>query len=253
MIYASDIIYPDQTKKLMEETDLGIESLEFSISENLDHLEETIQRYKKCREENGIKNLTLHGPFLDLNPVAYDSKIQDVTMQRFNEAYYAAQQVGAEKIIYHTGFVPSIYFLDGWAERMADFMNRFMENKSGIQVLLENVYDPFPEPLLKVRELVDSLDFKLCLDVGHANCYSRIPVMNWIECLGSSIGHVHLHDNDGIRDAHLALGKGTLPVEEMLGKLKSKSGEITYAIECSEYQDVIQSCEILKEYGIIKK
>ena len=75
-------------------------------------------------------------------------------------------------------------------------------------------------------------------------------ILEWIECLGKSIEHIHLHDNDGTIDAHLALGKGKLPVEEMLCGLKRISGNMTYTIECSTYEDVIATYQLLKKYGI---
>lgn len=250
MIYASDIIYPCDLKKLISETELGIESIEFSISDHLDHLQEKIREYKVKMVRDGIKELTLHGPFLDLNPAAYDSQIQKVTMRRFSETYEAACQVGAKKIIYHTGFIPSVYYLEGWAERMAEFMNHFLEKRTEVEIVMENVYDKYPDSLMKVKELVKYPNFSLCLDVGHVQCYSQVPVMEWIECLGKEISHVHLHDNDGTRDVHLALGKGKLPVEKMLERLKTIIPQATYTIECTAYEDVIATYNILKEFEI---
>lgn len=78
----------------------------------------------------GAAHLTLHGPFLDLNPAAYDSQIRQVTRLRFDQSYEAARELGVEKIIYHSCYYPQVYFLEGWAERVAEFMNQFLEGRS---------------------------------------------------------------------------------------------------------------------------
>ena len=126
MIYVSHLLRDEEMKELVEELQVGVESIEFSISENLDHLSEYIKTYRKRLQFIGTRELTLHGPFLDLNPVAYDSRVRRVTMERFIQCYEAAQELGAKKIVYHTCYHPGIYFLIGWAERMEEFFHEFL-------------------------------------------------------------------------------------------------------------------------------
>lgn len=126
MIYVSHLLRDEEMKELVEELEVGVESIEFSISENLDHLSEHIKTYRKRLQFIGTRELTLHGPFLDLNPVAYDSRVRRVTMERFIQCYEAAQELGAKKIVYHTCYHPGIYFLIGWAERMEEFFHEFL-------------------------------------------------------------------------------------------------------------------------------
>ena len=84
MIYVSHLLRDEEMKELVEELEVGVESIEFSISENLDHLSEHIKTYRKRLQFIGTRELMLHGPFLDLNPVAYDSRVRRVTMERFS-------------------------------------------------------------------------------------------------------------------------------------------------------------------------
>lgn len=104
MIYVSHLLQDEEMKELVEELQVGVESIEFSISENLDHLAEHIKTYRKRLQFIGAKELTLHGPFLDLNPVAFDSRVRRVTMERFIQCYEAAQELGARKSF----FIPAI-------------------------------------------------------------------------------------------------------------------------------------------------
>ena len=51
MIYISHLVLDVDMKALVKEYGTGIESIDFSISDNLDHLGRTIERYQKKLEE----------------------------------------------------------------------------------------------------------------------------------------------------------------------------------------------------------
>lgn len=125
MIYISHLIKDEELKEIIARTGMGIESIEFSVAENLDNLVRTLRTYQKRLEFMECRELILHGPFLDLNPMAYDTLVVQATRTRYEQAYQAAVELGAKKLILHSGFIPSVYFLTGWAERMADFYKRF--------------------------------------------------------------------------------------------------------------------------------
>lgn len=248
MVYASHLLEDEEMRQVVEETGVGIESIEFSISENLDCLDEKIAGYRERLKYIGAGRLTLHGPFLDLNPMTYDSRIRAVTKSRFTQTYEAAKRLEARKIIFHTGFLPGVYYLTGWADRVAEFWNEFMEGKSGIQILMENVYDQEIPPMIEVEQKVESPDFKLCLDIGHAHCYSPRPLSEWIQAFGKHAGHVHVHDNCGDRDAHLGLGRGNIPVDETLELLNTYMPDAEYTIECSQMEDVLISSRMISSW-----
>lgn len=244
-MYISHLLTDEEMRELIRQTKAGVESIDFSIAWNLDHFKETLRSYEKKMQYMGCENLTVHGPFLDLNPMAFDSMVQNATLHRFEQAYSAAYSLGAKKVIYHTCFVPSVYFLEGWALRMAEFFQRFLEKKDEtIQILIENVLDPFPEPLCEVADLITHPAFGVCLDVGHANCYSEISVEQWVEVLKPHIRHLHLHDNLGDKDSHLALGCGKAPLKNILPYIK-ELGEENSTIECNTCAHVLKSINFL--------
>lgn len=248
MIYVSDLLPEKDMKQILQRTNMGVEAIEFSISDSLDHLNEKVKEYRSRIKYYGVTDLILHGPFLDLNPMAYDSQIQKVTTCRFAQAYEAGLQLGAKKIVYHTCFIPTVYYLDGWAERMADFFHTFLEGRTELQVLIENVLDRYPKPIKQVVDMVNAPNFKLCLDIGHANCYSELSPIRWAECFADSIGHVHLHNNDGTRDSHLSLDAGTAPARELLHIFKKIAPDATYTIECNTMEDVLRSYELARQF-----
>ena len=244
-IYISGLSEPDEMKEIFKETGAGLETITFSQSAYLDELETSIASERELIASYGSPDLSFHGPFLDLNPMTYDSLIYKATMTRFNQCYEAAQVLGAKKIVYHSGMIPTVYFIQGWAERMIAFWKDFLRDKSGIGICMENVLDREYEPLLEVAEGIGHPDFGLCLDIGHAHCYSEHPVTEWADALKGHIRHVHVHDNDGSWDHHRPLGEGTIPYETLLPMIAGQNPGVSWTIECIGRRDVMLTYERL--------
>ena len=121
-----------------------------------------------------------------------------------------------------------------------------MKNKTEIEIVLENVFDDDWRLLLDVYERVNQPNFKLCLDIGHAHCYSSLDVREWAKNLAPYVSHVHVHDNCGDRDSHIGLGSGNLPWEEVLGYLP-ETKERTWTIECMQKEDIKRCLDSLAE------
>lgn len=249
MIFISHLLPDHEMAELLRETGSGIESIEFSIADHLDSLQEHIASYRKRLRKIGCRRLILHGPFLDLNPMTYDREIRRATFLRYRQAYRAATELGAEKIVFHTGYYPDVYFLINWPERMADFYRRFLEECPGARVVMENVFDREWAPLIKTAELVGDDRFRLCLDVGHAHCYSPIPVTDWAENLAPYVSHIHIHDNNRRSDQHDAVGNGTVPWEQLFPMFAGRE-DVSWTIECSTKKAVLQSYRALRRAGI---
>ena len=90
MIYVSHLLKDEEMKEIIAQTGMGVESIEFSVAENLDKPGRTLETYRKRLEFMGCRELVLHGPFLDLNPMAYDSLVVQATRTRYEQAYQAA-------------------------------------------------------------------------------------------------------------------------------------------------------------------
>ena len=124
-----------------------------------------------------------------------------------------------EGLVFHSGMNPYVYYKQGWADQVSRFFSEFMDGRQKLEIVLENVFDDDWELLLDVYKKVDHPNFKLCLDIGHAHCYSSVDVREWAKALAPYVTHVHVHDNLGDRDAHTGLGRGNLPYQQVLGKL----------------------------------
>ena len=209
---------------------LGVEIASFCTAWNLDeHLPET----RKALEPTlaGISRRVLHGPFNELFPCAIDPKARALAAERYRQSIRLAKGYGAAKVIIHGGYHPRIYYPVWYAEQSILFWRDFLKEDPGVQIVLENVLEETPEMLLEIVTGVDDPRLRLCLDVGHVNAYSRVPVRSWLECWAPWISHFHIHNNDGGWDSHSALSEGTIPMKELLTQAIAQCPDASFTLE----------------------
>lgn len=250
MIYISQLIETTELKELFTAEGVGIELIDFSVGMNLDKKEEYLNKWKNTLTEMGQPQLTIHGPFLDLNPASFESYVQKATWERFHQTYEIAAELHADKIIFHTCRIPLVCYPQGWPKRLAEFWNAFLTSHSEIPVAVENVFDEDPWLMADFAALVTAENFGICLDAGHANCFSQKPVQEWTTALSPWISHLHIHDNHGNSDEHLPLGKGSIPWDTLL-PLFTKLPKLTgVTIENAKAEDFRDSLSCLKHHRI---
>jgi len=64
---------------------------------------------------------------------------------------------------------------------------------------------------------LESRHLKFCLDTGHANMGEG--VFEYINNFHDKLSCVHYHDNNGLNDEHLSIGKGNIPWKNLAEKL----------------------------------
>lgn len=249
-IYISHLVEDREILEILGQYEVGMEIIHFSIAEVLDNVETEIKQYE-ARMESVLKqrNIGLHGPFFDLSPASFDTCIKAVTMKRFETAYEVAKRIGAKHIVFHTGFIPITYYIEGWLGNSIKFWKEFMADKDeSIQIYLENVYEEEYWPIVKVIDEVNHQAFKACLDVGHVNAYSTQSVERWIQGLGHRIGHVHIHNNDGTKDMHNELNEGTIEMKSTIKAIREVSPKARYTIEIADQEKIARSIQCLYGY-----
>jgi sugar phosphate isomerase/epimerase len=92
---------------------------------------------------------------------------------------------------------------------------------AGSRLMLENVYEYGPDPVWDLFRDLPDLPVGFCLDTGHLSAFGREPLEKWIDRLGPIIGQLHLHDNGGEWDDHLALGMGNIDFPLLFQRLIS--------------------------------
>lgn len=218
---------------------LGIEIAEFCTAWNMDdRLEEAEQRVRA--QVRDIPDRVLHAPFSELFPCAIDPLIRKTAAYRYRQAIGLTKEYGATKVIIHGGFYEKLYFPEWFTEQSILFWKEFLQEDPGVEIVLENVLEPEPGFLKRIVEAVDHPRLKLCLDVGHVNAYSKIPVMEWLEDCAPHISHFHLHNNDGTWDTHSPLTAGTIPMEALLEKINTLCPAATVTLELMEAESSVK-------------
>lgn len=182
----------------------------------------------------GISNRTLHVPFNELFPCAIDRKARALAADRYRQAIELAKCYGATKVIIHGGYNPWIYYPVWYVEQSIVFWKEFLKEDPGVQIVLENVLETEPQWLLDIVKGVDDRRLKLCLDIGHVNAYSQIPLLTWLEAWAPWISHFHIHNNDGSWDNHDPLDRGSIPMKELLEKAEALCPDATFTLELLE-------------------
>ncbi len=241
----------DQVLPVALKHKVGLEIQEFTRPENLDDPDElALKILEKSRD---LPILSMHGPFSDLIPASRDILIRQVTRKRFGQACEVAGRFGAQHLIFHSGFIPKTYPAEMWLQNTYSFWKEFLMDVPVLATLhLENVYE---DNYHNLRELVDRINqafsreyLTICLDLGHVNANSSLPVEDWIKELGNRIHYVHVHNNGGILDDHWRLNKGTLDIARTLDLLQQYSPNALWTIETPE-NDIESSLIWLQEKG----
>ncbi|RKQ63911.1 sugar phosphate isomerase/epimerase [Thermovibrio guaymasensis] len=192
--------------------------------------------------------LTVHAPFLDLNPGAFDSYVLDATRQRFLEAVSVAKVLEAKVIVFHTGFHPLKVapYYQVWFKRAIETFKMVAEEFDG-KIALENVFDTNPENLKKfLKELPPKVG--VCIDTGHLNLFSEVPLSEWIGTFKDRIYEFHLHDNYGKKDEHAPLDSGNFNFEELFNLLEIVNSEYIFNLENKAVSDVRESLDALRRF-----
>lgn len=208
-----------------------------------------------CSEiEKLIKNLsynpsfTIHAPFMDLSPGAVDSKIRNVTIERFNQIFSFAEIIKPKAIVFHSGYEKWKYSLkiDVWLENSLKTWKDFITKAKDLntKIVIENIFEDKPDNLRLLMENLGCEYFGLCFDSGHFNLFSKISLKEWLSQTKDYILELHLHDNNRTSDAHLAIGEGNFDFNTLFSELKDRN--IIYTIEGHTEQDVIKSMERLQ-------
>lgn len=176
------------------------------------------QAFQKAR-----RRITLHAPFQDLLPGALDEVIRNASCRRLHHAFRFLAVFRPESIVCHPGYEARHYNWNRkeWLASSAATWKEFsrMAADQDARLMLENVYETDPHLFLDLLDKVNAPNLEVCLDVGHLAAFGGGNFPLWLDTLGPVIGQLHLHDNHGDNDTHLALGAGKVPLAEVLNYL----------------------------------
>ena len=200
-------------------------------------------------------SVTFHAPFMDLRPGALDPKIRQVSKDRIQEVFDLATLFHPRSIVCHASFDNRYYVSteDLWLQNSLNtwtFFSRLAEAMD-TTVCLENVYERDPRLLQRLIAACASPRLRFCFDTGHFNVFSGTSLEEWIRTMAPCLFQLHLHDNAGAADEHLAIGNGTFPFARLFGLLRDQDLRPLMTLEAHREETLWQSLENLENMGVL--
>ncbi|MFA5614567.1 MAG: sugar phosphate isomerase/epimerase family protein [Methanoculleus sp.] len=157
---------------------------------------------------------TVHAPYSDLNLASLNYPIWRESIRQICSCIHHAADL-TDRVTVHPGFVSPVGKLvpeKVWEMQKTALVEigRYAEDH-GILACVENMISikdflcRYPEEILGLTEGIPGIG--ITLDVGHANTNGLVDAfLKYIK----EVNHLHIHDNHGQSDEHLALGDGAI-------------------------------------------
>jgi sugar phosphate isomerase/epimerase len=221
---------------LAAELGLGLEMMAFAMPDVLDgDWKALVEEYRPLlRQVPGM--LAMHGPFMDMAPGSPDKRINQVTLERYQQAVVIASSMGIGRVIFHANFIGAIHTFEyhmTWHRRNLQFWGTMAEyaRQHGVTLVIENMWEYTPDILGDLIKDVAHPNLRACLDVGHAHLYGEVPFSDWLTALGPILLHTHINNNDGKIDIHMGLNHGVLNYVVLLDQIRALPNPPSFTLE----------------------
>ena len=184
--------------------------------------------------------------------------IRQASLEEMIGSLETARALSAKKVVLHPGYIGGMgaFVMDVSRDYALQSLDAISQKADALDVelCLENKIPRYltfvePEDFKPVFEKFPKL--KLTLDTGHANIGDTRGdrVIRFLKAFSHRLGHVHMSDNHGKRDDHLPVGKGNVPVEQIVQTLKAigYDNTITLEVVSEDRNDLVISREKLNE------
>ncbi|MGN1042772.1 MAG: sugar phosphate isomerase/epimerase family protein [Christensenellales bacterium] len=171
--------------------------------------------YQECEEiqKSGLIIDSLHLPFRGIaNKLWLSDKQSEVFINEMKEGIDYAASMNINKVTIHTSASkmppPKRNVAIARIKSLCDYAD-----DKGINVCIENLRRK--DYFLYVSDNLNSVNAKICFDIGHMHAFWRGGLSSFAEEVDfSKIVCCHLHDNKGHFDSHLPPYKGTIDWSE---------------------------------------
>ncbi len=214
-----------------------------------------VKRIKSLLSSNGLI-CGMHGPF---NNLAYHSKdplVRGVADCRMRQGLEIATALDAKFIVFHSTYSQFVAVKDyniKWPKEAVNGLQGIVNEaeERGIPIVMENIWDDSPLALKGLLDILHSDYLKACIDIGHFNIFSKVPLAAWFETLSEDIAHFHIHNNFGIIDDHNSLLEGTIDFKEFFHLVALYKIKATFTLEVEKLESVYPSIQYLNNLGVL--
>ncbi len=219
--------------------DMSFESLDFSDSSIRSVLYAAARRAKEKSISLPLCHLSFYMP--DPKNSALMSEFQNELMRGID----MAALMGIERAVTHPIALYSKEVSYGdWVRANIAFLSPVVEyaREKGVRILIENMPSEKEAPdnhlygscALNVSSLADKLSCGVCWDTGHANI-SGYKQSEQLATIGERLEALHIHDNDGLRDAHLLPFDGKVDWEDVATGLRCCNKPLIVDVEVTAW------------------
>ncbi|WP_400164472.1 sugar phosphate isomerase/epimerase family protein [Brevibacillus sp. TJ4] len=180
---------------------------------------------------------TVHPPAWDTNLTSENKAIREASFAEYKKAIQFAAMIGADHVVIHPGFCFSPVFDKKLAqERARYYVNQLCEvaRPLNVKLVVENVgyngsslftQDEFIRFLDSIDETAGYL-----IDIGHAHL-NQWDIPRLIRDTKDRLYAIHIHDNSGAGDEHLAIGEGTIQWEDIFEAMREIRNDCQLILE----------------------
>lgn len=233
---------PDEREAIRQYAQIGFEALDYGyaahVGEDSVFLREDWEEYadslRQTAQECGIFFSQAHAPMYSWRNTPQEVRRLDELTRR---AFRVCEIIGAPYLVIHPRMKPDCINGENARRDLLANVQWYrtllpLAKKHHVKIALENMFgwDPLVsrncrttfstgEEMLECIRLLDSEDVVACLDTGHSHVV-RQPLAQEARTLGNHLRLLHVHDNCGFNDEHLAPGYGSINWPEFLGALR---------------------------------
>ncbi|MBE5884650.1 MAG: sugar phosphate isomerase/epimerase [Lachnospiraceae bacterium] len=254
------LIIPDRDRlpeslELAAEYGVGFEYNDFFAPDVLDDIDKKTEIIEGYSQQDLPVFTTLHGAFYDVIPFSPDAKIREIADIRIRQSIWAAKRIGARAVVFHTSYNPRLNskgYVQSWLLTNVAYWSGILKENPDLNIYLENTFETHPDILEALsEELCQYENYGVCFDYAHA-VLSKVSPEIWAKKLGRFVKHVHINDNDGSSDLHLAWGDGVIDRAEFYACYEEYLQGATVLVETSVWESKVRSLEVLKQEGFLE-
>lgn len=211
---------------------------------------EDFLRVSRQLRDHGLES-TFHFPYMDLSAGSPDPEIRKLTARRFEQMLPLISLFKPKTAVCHTGYEWVRYgsMTDVWLRNSLtiwpDLARKIADE--GCMLMIENVYEYAPSEILNLVVPLQEHGAGFCLDTGHQAAFGKAPLLEWIVSMAPYLRQMHLHDNFGKKDDHMAPGKGSIDFSLLFEELRNRlSVPPVITLEPHTEEDVAPSLQFLE-------
>ncbi|UFJ40273.1 sugar phosphate isomerase/epimerase [Brevibacillus humidisoli] len=227
-------------------------------AEILEWTQEQVSTLAEWGREKGVR-WSLHAPISRCNPAAEEQAQRDHSVELMRRCLHLVGELQCSHVVMHVGQIRDHLdpvCRDQGVRRVIHFLQQLLadSDRTEISLALENV-PPYPgvlgwnvDDLVSICQGMDDSRVGIVYDVGHAHLIRPGYVLESLRQVLPHLLALHLSDNRGEHDDHLAVGEGAIPFPQVVSFLCEQGYRGFWTLETTSVADARLSIDRLGRY-----